>query len=964
MKKTNQTTLLLVALLGLTACGGGSSNETQNNVKQDQTKTQPQKKDITIIGSVEKGPFVIGSTVTINILNEKGENTDATIVTKTIDDLGNFEFKVPAGSIMEISASGYYRNEITGGLSEGELTLRSIYKASESESQNANVNLLTHLTSNRVLELINAGESSFDKAIQQAEQEFASNFKNVISNSDSANFASLSIYKDENAEASAYLLALSSMFYQHAINTAKNNQTSPDAELTAALNELESDFGIDGKVNNQEILTAIQATQKLIDPLQVQQNLFDWVTGKDQYAVPDINEFLDTDLDGIANNKDNDDDNDGIADEDDTSPHLADFIVEDKSITVVEDESITIDLTTNAPLGDDIQIIATQVKGPNNGELSGYFPEITYKPFNNFNGQDKFTLTLFQDGIESKPFTITVDIQAVNDAPIIEGQPEVNIVANNEYHFLPSISDVESSQLTVSVENLPEWLALDSSTGELKGTPTNAQVATYSNIQMSVNDGTTTSQLPAFSIDVDYSTLAAPTNLKQTSSSKEKLQEIQLSWEKVQFAKSYTVEISLFEDFRTILQTETTEKNIIAFEKEPNHYYWRVSTVNPNGEAGFNSETMSLEAGIFTKEFGGSLNDTPTKLISTKDNGFILLASTNSPELNANIDSAGDDWIFKTDITGKLLWEYFHHTTGSQNLTDITELKDGSIVAVGRSWDSGESVIIKLNEEGQKVWVKPFVPTNSNHKQLFFKVTEAHGKLYVINKLANRNDNSLLEFQLLAINSDNGDIENQKTLNAPEGLIVNGIGRIFESKNGNLVISGSMSPTDVYSFELGGVFIHLLNDQLEIISEWNNAGQFSHLNSDYSIEMDNGSFAIVGQSTFAGISLSIIDSSLNQETNSKYENSFDGYPYGSNGLSENSNGNFNTFISSENNIYFAEINSRFEILSKTLIHDEVAEYYFYPKGIIENHDGTQTILIQKTQKKSNKKNIVLKKFKN
>ncbi|MGB0938822.1 MAG: Ig-like domain-containing protein [Colwellia sp.] len=964
MKKTNQATLLLVALLGLTACGGGSSNETQNDVKQDQTKTQPQKKDITIIGSVEKGPFVIGSTVTINILNEKGENTDATIVTKTTDDLGNFEFKVPAGSIMEISASGYYRNEITGGLSDGELTLRSIFKASESESQNANVNLLTHLTSNRVLELIKAGESSFDKAIQQAEQEFTSNFKNVISSSDSANFASLSIYKDENAEASAYLLALSSMFYQHAINTAKNNQTSPDAELTSALNELESDFGTDGKIDNQEILTAIQATQKLIDPLEVQQNLFDWVTGKEEYAVPDINEFLDTDLDGIANNKDNDDDNDGIADEDDASPHLADFIVEDKSITVVEDESITIDLTTNAPLGDDIQIIATQVKGPNNGELSGYFPEITYTPFNDFNGEDKFTLTLFQDGIESKPFTITVDIQAVNDAPIIEGQPEVNIVANNEYHFLPSISDVENGQLTVSVENLPEWLALDSTTGELKGTPTNAQVATYNNIQMSVSDGTMTSQLPAFSIDVDYSTLAAPTNLKQTSSSKEKLQEIQLSWEKVEFAKSYTVEISLFEDFRTILQTETIETNSIILEKEPNHYYWRVASVNPNSEIGFSSEIMSLEAGVFTKEFGGSLNDSPTKLISTKDNGFILLASTNSPELNANIDSAGDDWIFKTDITGKLLWEYFHHTAGSQNLTDITELKDGSIVAVGRSWDSGESVIIKLNEKGQKVWVKPFVPTNSNYKQLFFKVTEAHGKLYVINQLSNRNDNSLLEFQLLAINSDNGDIENQKTLNAPEGLIVNGIGRIFESKNGNLVISGSMSPQDVYSFELGGVFIHLLNDQLELISEWNNAGQFSHLNSDYSIEMDNGSFAIVGQSTFSGISLSIIDSSLNQETNSKYENSFDGYPYGSNGLSENSNGNFNTFISSETNIYFAEINSRFEILSKTLIHDEVTENYFYPKGILENHDGTQTILIRKTQKKSNKKSILLKKFKN
>ncbi len=964
MKKANQATLLLVALLGLTACGGGSSNETQNDVKQEQNNKQPQKKEITIVGSVEKGPFVIGSAVTINILNKNGENTDSTIVTKTTDDLGNFEFKVPAGSIIEISASGYYRNEITGGLSEGELTLRSIYKASETERQNANVNLLTHLTSNRVLELIKAGESSFEQAIQKAEQEFTTNFKNVINSSNNANFASLSIYKDENAEASAYLLALSSMFYQHAINTAKNNQTSPDAELSAALNELESDFGTDGKVDNQEVLTAIQETQKLIDPSQVQQNLFDWVTGKDQYAVPDINEFLDTDLDGITNNKDNDDDNDGIADEDDSSPHLADFIVEDKNISVLEDESITLDLTTNAPLGDEVKIIATQVKEPTNGELSGYFPEITYTPFNNFNGQDKFTLTLFQDGIESKPFTINVDVKAVNDAPTIEGQPEVSILANNEYSFSPSISDIEDSQLTVTVENLPEWLTLDSTTGMLQGTPTNAQVATYSNIQMSVSDGATTSQLPAFSINVDYSTLAAPTNLEQTSSTKEKLQEIHLNWEQVEFAKSYTVEISLFEDFITTLQTETIETNSITLEKEPNHYYWRVSTVNPNGETGFSSEIMSLQAGVFTKEFGGSLNDTPTKLISTKDDGFILLASTNSPELNANIDSAGDDWIFKTDINGKLLWEYFHHSTGSQNLTDITELKDGSIFAVGRSWDSGESVILKLNKKGQKIWSKPSIPTNPNHKQLFLNVTEAHGKLYIINQLSNRNDNSLLEFQLLAINSDNGDIDSQTTLNAPEGLIVSGIGRIFESKNGNLVISGSMSPPDVNDFDAGGAFIQLMNEQLEVVADWNNAGEFSHINSDYSIELNSGSFAIIGQETFGGVSLSIIDSNLNQETNSKHTDGYDGYPHGSYGLSENDNGNFNTFIESQSNYFFVEMNDKFDILSQKLIHDDTSNFYSYPKGLIENDDGTHTIIIKKTQKKSRMSSILLKKFRN
>lgn len=875
MKKTNQATLLLVALLGLTACGGGNSNETQNDVKQDQTSTQPQKKEITIVGSVEKGPFVIGSTVTINILNEKGENTDSTIVTKTTDDLGNFEFKVPAGSIIEISASGYYRNEITGGLSEGELTLRSIYKASETERQNANVNLLTHLTSNRVLELIKAGESSFEQAIQQAEQEFTTNFKNVISSSNNANFASLSIYKDENAEASAYLLALSSMFYQHAINTAKNNQTSPDAELTAALNELESDFGTDGKVDNQEVLTAIQETQKLIDPLQVQQNLFDWVTGKEQYAVPDINEFLDTDLDGIANNKDNDDDNDGIADEDDSSPHLADFIVEDKNISVLEDESITLDLTTNAPLGDEVKIIATQVKGPTYGELSGYFPEITYTPFNDFNGEDKFTLTLFQDGIESKPFTINVDVKAVNDAPTIDGQPEVDIIANNEYSFSPSISDIENSQLTVTVENLPEWLTLDSSTGMLQGTPTNAQVATYSNIQMSVSDGTTTSQLPAFSIDVHYSTLAAPTNLQQTSSTKEKLQEINLNWEQVEFAKSYTVEISLFEDFRTILQTETIETNSITLEKEPNHYHWRVSTVNPNGETGFSSEIMSLQAGVFTKKFGGIGQDSSKKTIPTKDGGFITLATTASSDLLPNGQEV-DDWIFKIDSNGEVVWQYFSVGQGRDRLRDIIVLNDGSLIAVGQDWAQNKAIALKLSPEGTLDWEIYYRPEEYSYRFDFASVLELENTIYVLSQLWKCEDNlcSWDKAFIHTVSSETGEVTAPKPIPEVSGVDLSPM-TLRKTNDNKLLVAGNLDFPEP-GYQTQGAYIQILDLDLNVELFWSNENQFVISSFHDVVELNDGSFVVLGNGSFelSAAAIATIDSKGNTISQREFTNIF------------------------------------------------------------------------------------------
>ena len=54
--------------------------------------------------------------------------------------------------------------------------------------------------------------------------------------------------------------------------------------------------------------------------------------------------------------------------------------------------------------------------------------------------------------------------------------------------------------LTFSIQNLPSWATFSTSTGALSGTPSAA--GTFSNIVISVSDGTTTMTLPAFTITV------------------------------------------------------------------------------------------------------------------------------------------------------------------------------------------------------------------------------------------------------------------------------------------------------------------------------------------------------------------------------------------------------------------------------------------------------------------------------
>ena len=89
-----------------------------------------------------------------------------------------------------------------------------------------------------------------------------------------------------------------------------------------------------------------------------------------------------------------------------------------------------------------------------------------------------------------------------NSAPTIQGQPSGSVQAGQAYTFTPSASDANGDTLTFSVTNKPDWADFNASTGRLSGTPTASDVATYSNIGISVSDGQASAALSAFAISV------------------------------------------------------------------------------------------------------------------------------------------------------------------------------------------------------------------------------------------------------------------------------------------------------------------------------------------------------------------------------------------------------------------------------------------------------------------------------
>jgi hypothetical protein len=99
-------------------------------------------------------------------------------------------------------------------------------------------------------------------------------------------------------------------------------------------------------------------------------------------------------------------------------------------------------------------------------------------------------------------FSITVSKPGAAASPTISGTPATSVAAGNAYSFTPTTTNPSSAALTFSVKNAPGWATFNSATGELSGTPTAADVATYSNITISVSNGATSVSLPAFPIAV------------------------------------------------------------------------------------------------------------------------------------------------------------------------------------------------------------------------------------------------------------------------------------------------------------------------------------------------------------------------------------------------------------------------------------------------------------------------------
>jgi hypothetical protein len=171
------------------------------------------------------------------------------------------------------------------------------------------------------------------------------------------------------------------------------------------------------------------------------------------------------------------------------------------------------------PVGDDADddtLTYTIENKPTWATFTAATGELRGTPASNNVGTTNNIVITVSDGNDSAAlaaFSLTVNTVAppANRPPSISGTPATSVTTGKAYSFRPVASDPDGNTLRFSIQNQPSWASFSTSTGRLSGTPLTADAGTFSNIIIRVTDGTATTSLPAFSIQVNAPANRAPT---------------------------------------------------------------------------------------------------------------------------------------------------------------------------------------------------------------------------------------------------------------------------------------------------------------------------------------------------------------------------------------------------------------------------------------------------------------------
>ncbi|MBK7668476.1 MAG: hypothetical protein IPJ32_14745 [Sphingobacteriaceae bacterium] len=244
--------------------------------KKELIEAEPTQYEIS--GVVQKGPFNIGTSITLFELDQNFIQTGKSFNGQISDNSGTFQLgKIPISTNFVIArADGFYFNEVCGSNSSSQITLNCITKTGTSNP--ININLLTHLEKPRVEYLLSQGEI-FDSAKVKAQREVLNIF----------NYSSSGIQQSENlditqsGDGNAKLLAISCIMQGF----------RTEAELSSILSTISSDIRTDGILNDAAIKSSLIDHAVFLDTTKIKNNITNFYTSLGMsITIPNFEKYV------------------------------------------------------------------------------------------------------------------------------------------------------------------------------------------------------------------------------------------------------------------------------------------------------------------------------------------------------------------------------------------------------------------------------------------------------------------------------------------------------------------------------------------------------------------------------------------------------------------------------------------------------------------------------------------------
>ena len=363
---------IVLSVCWLWTCSGGSDGE---------SPTEPTGPNYVVNlsnlgGSAQKGPFNNGTSINIAELSNALAPTGKNYSSQITDNSGRFNVaQVQLESpYVELRANGYYFNEVSNQVSSGQLTLYAISNLSGKTS--LNVNILTHLEKNRIINLMSGDNPlTYAQAKIQAQEEVLNIFEYSRANMPESELLDIS----KSGSANGKLLAISAIL--------QGDQTV--GQMSELLANISTDITADGTIENTTIRNTLINNAANLDFEQIRSNLVARYASLGVSAtIPNFEAEINTFLKPpVANNM---------------------------NVSTDEDNPINITLDASDPEGESLtfQIVETNNATVNiNGNVANYTPDA------NFNGTDTFTYFANDGTVNSNTATVTITVGAVDDEP-------------------------------------------------------------------------------------------------------------------------------------------------------------------------------------------------------------------------------------------------------------------------------------------------------------------------------------------------------------------------------------------------------------------------------------------------------------------------------------------------------------------------------------------------------------------